>query len=327
MNTNQPTATGSSKVGDILSGFGAYLQRRAADGDPSNATLKAYEGEAGRFVAWCMASGLNPLTLTEDDLIDYRKSLIAQGYSRDTIALKLAAVRRLYDAAYRRGLRTDNPALLVKAPRARTAREDRVKFLPLDGLKQVLAAPEGDAPRAIRDRAMLALMGVHGLRVAEVAGLRMGDLDLRVGILHVLGKGRKTRQVYLTDNTKSALSEWVAVRKSAALPRIDEVFVVVGNHHNGEPISERGIRWLVDDYLSDLGLKGQGVSCHSLRHSAATWARAGGAKLDAIAAMLGHSHIGTTQTYAAIVDKIKDNPARFLEALLAARGGPGTCDV
>ncbi len=81
-------------------------------------------------------------------------------------------------------------------------------------------------------------------------------------------------------------------------------------------MSARAIRYLVDKHLEALGLKAEGVSCHSLRHSAATWARAGGAKLDAIGGMLGHASIQTTTVYAKIVDRMSENPAQFLENLL-----------
>ena len=81
-------------------------------------------------------------------------------------------------------------------------------------------------------------------------------------------------------------------------------------------MTARAIRARVNKYLSALDLKSRGVSCHSLRHSAATWARAGGAKLDAIAGMLGHSDVNTSRVYAQIVDRMTENPARFLEAML-----------
>ena len=80
--------------------------------------------------------------------------------------------------------------------------------------------------------------------------------------------------------------------------------------------SDCSIRSLVDGYLEPVGLKTEGISCHALRHSAATWARAGGAKLDAIADMLGHSSTTTTQVYAQIVDRMTENPARYLEELM-----------
>jgi integrase/recombinase XerC len=83
-------------------------------------------------------------------------------------------------------------------------------------------------------------------------------------------------------------------------------------------MSTRAVRYLVDGYLDDLGLKHEGVSCHSLRHSAATWARAGGAALDALAGMLGHASVTTTQVYAQIVDRMIENPARYIEAMIGS---------
>ena len=85
----------------------------------------------------------------------------------------------------------------------------------------------------------------------------------------------------------------------------------------GEVFRE-AIRHLVDRYLDSLGLKAEGISCHALRHSAATWARAGGAKLDAIAGMLGHTSTDTTRIYAKIVDRMAENPAAYLDAVLGS---------
>jgi site-specific recombinase XerD len=160
-------------------------------------------------------------------------------------------------------------------------------------------------------------MGIHGLRVAEVASLKLEDLDLATGTIKVMGKGQKARKVYLTEQTTAVLTAWLNLRPDVALSDTRTVFVVVGHRATGTSISDRATRFLVDGYLDQMGLKEAGISCHSLRHSAATWARAGGAKLDAIADMLGHSSTTTTQVYAQIVDKISENPARFLEAAMA----------
>jgi site-specific recombinase XerD len=159
-------------------------------------------------------------------------------------------------------------------------------------------------------------MGVHGLRVSEVAGLKLDDLDLNEGVVTVLGKGRKVRTVYLTDQTTQVLAAWLEVRGNVALDGVHALFVVVGPNGPGTAIGSRGIRYLVDKYLEELGLKAEGISCHALRHSAATWSRAGGARLDAIAGMLGHTSVTTTGVYAKIVDKIAENPARYLEELM-----------
>lgn len=106
------------------------------------------------------------------------------------------------------------------------------------------------------------------------------------------------------------------VRGTIASGEVHAFFVVVGPNGTGTALTTRGIRYLVDKYLAALGLKADGISCHALRHSAATWARAGGARLDAIAGMLGHANITTTSIYARLVDRMTENPARYLEAMM-----------
>jgi site-specific recombinase XerD len=305
-------------AGGLLTDFGEFLRLNVADGDAKATTLRNYRAQAKQFLQWCNEKGLDPAQATEKDIRAYRRHLVDQDYTRGTIAFKLAVVRRLFDAAQWRGLRMDNPAKGIKAPKDKTAREERVKFLPLEGLKSLLVAPQGDGTKARRDRAILALMGIHGLRVAEVAGLEVGDLDLGAGVLAVTGKGDKTRTIYLIPRTVAALADWLEVRPAIARADTTALFVAVGPRAAGSSLSSRGIRAMVDRYLGAVGLKAEGISCHALRHSAATWARAGGAKLDAIAGMLGHANVTTTQVYAQIVDKMTENPAHYLEALMGA---------
>jgi site-specific recombinase XerD len=308
----RPTTT------DIMVDFAKFLRLHTADGDASPATIRSYYGNAAQFVAWCTERGVNPATATEEDIATYRRELVAQ-YQTGTVAVKLAAIRRLYEAAVWRGLRQDNPAAGLKAPKDRTQRAERIKFLPLDGLRRLLEAPTGDDPAAVRDRAILTLMGRHGLRVSEVAGLTIDSADFDAGTVKVLGKGRKMRIIYLIESSADALRAWLDIRESVANQGEPALFVALDRAHKGGGMSARAIRYLVDNYLADLGLKAEGISCHSLRHSAATWARAGGAKLDAMADQLGHASTDTTRIYARIVDKMTENPAKFLEAMLAAQ--------
>jgi site-specific recombinase XerC len=124
----------------------------------------------------------------------YRRELVAQ-HKVGTVAVKLAAIRRLYEAAVWRGLRQDNPAAGLRAPKDRTARAERIKFLPLEGLRRLLDAPKGDDPAAVRDRAILALMGRHGLRVSEVAGLTVDAVDFDAGTIRIFGKGQSPQSL------------------------------------------------------------------------------------------------------------------------------------
>jgi len=300
---------------DLLGAFAAFLRLNVAEGDASPETVRTYWSQVNQYVAWCRERGVDPALASEQDLLEYR-AWLAGRYTRATVATKLAAIRRLYQAAVWRGMRPDNPAAGLRPPKERTAREEKVKFLPLEGLKRLLQAPQGDGPKARRDRAMLALMGVHGLRVSEVASLNVDDVDLGRGRVTVTGKGRKTRTVYLTEQTTQGLSDWLEVRGDVAVEGEQALFVSLHRPDPGTRMSARAIRYLVDGYLKRLGLKGEGISCHSLRHSAATWARAGGAALDALAGMLGHASVTTTQVYARIVDRMTENPARYLEAMM-----------
>jgi site-specific recombinase XerD len=200
-----------------------------------------------------------------------------------------------------------------------------VRFLPLEGLKRLLDAPRGDGLRAVRDRAILALMGVHGLRVGEIVALDVADLDLNAGTVSVPGKGGKRRTVYLVDISRQRLTDWLAVRERAAGEGETALFVAVdrAKRFTGRRMTRRAVEALTDRYLERLGLKRGGISCHSLRHSAAVWARAFGAAVDALADMLGHASVDTTRIYARIVNRMQENPARFLEAALGeAENGP-----
>jgi site-specific recombinase XerD len=318
MGTTELTPTNRADLAPtgILEAFAAFLRLNVAQGDASPETIRAYHRHAGQYVAWCAAQGIAPAEASEHDLEAYRRALVETGQTRATIAGKLAAVRRLYAAATWRGLRHDNPAEGLRAPRERTARAERIRYLPLDGLRRLLAAPDMTKARGKRDAAALALMGLHGLRVAEVCALRLEDLDLDTGTARVLGKGRKERRVFLIAHTTAAIRVWLGVRDRIARPGVAAVFLALDHRTHGMAMTTRAIRRVVDGYLAQSGMKAEGVSCHSLRHSAATWALAGGAKLEAIGDMLGHSSRDTTALYARIVDRMASNPARYAAEML-----------
>lgn len=307
-----PKATVVALQVDLMAAFADFLRLDVAQGDASPATIRTYYGQVQRFVEWCESQGIGPANATIEDVKQYRASLIEQGYARATIASRLNTLRRFFDMAVGNGLRPDNPVVGVKAPPDRTAQSEQVKWLPLTAIQQILRAPDNQTPIGIRDRAILALLALHGLRVMEVVTLDAGDVDLEAGIVSVMGKGKKRRVILLVPQSQAIIEKWGVER--AEFTAMGETAFFVSLHHPepGTRISRRGVRKRVDYYLQDLGLKREGISCHALRHSFATLARAAGAELDAISQSLGHASVVTTQVYSDIVDKARHNPARFL---------------
>jgi len=312
----------------------AFLRLNLAGGDASPSTIRAHLSHFRQFRTWCDEQCIVPAMATVDDLKAYRRHLVEmpytdrrsgrqRHYTRATVARKLETLRRVYDAATSWGLRPDNPAAGLKAPRDATRLDDLTRFLPLARFQALLDSPDNSGIKGRRDRAILALMGYHGLRVSSVAGLSMDgvDLDADPPTLRVLSKGGKQQVVYLTEHTAAILADWLATRDQAA--RLSEpcTFVALDHRTRGRGMTSRALRYLVDGYLARLGLKGEGVSCHSLRHSFATWSLAGGAKLLAVSDALGHAQVTTTQRYAKIADHIRENPTRYLEGLLNREAG------
>lgn len=321
MNDRAMIKTGDLTRQDLLAAFADFLRLDVAQGDASPETIRNYTGQVMSFLTWCEGQRIHPALVTDGDLKEYRKDLVAQGYARSTVAAKLNAVGRFYAMAQARGYRPDNPAQGIKAPKDRTDRAERVKWLPLAAIQAILDAPDLETVKGKRDRAMLALLALHGLRVSEVARLEMADLDLEAGKVSVLGKGQKRRSVLLVGRSKATLVDWLVIRSQAAQENETAVFVSLRDRLNGNQgtgLTRRAIRKTVDGYLEALGLKREGVSCHSLRHSFATLSRAAGAKLDALAQAMGHSSVTVTQVYADIVDREAENPARFLVGALEA---------
>jgi site-specific recombinase XerD len=305
----------------LLEAFQEFMRLDVAQGDASPETVRTYWGQVQAFVAWCEEERIEPSLASHDDLKAYRSALIEDDYARSTIAGRLNSVRRFYEMARARGFRHDNPAEGLKAPRDLSEGTARVKWLPLGAVQRLLDAPDATQATGIRDRAILLLLTVHGLRRMEVARLQIDDLDLEGLAISILGKGRKRRRVPLVEETTAAIKAWLELRAGLAAPRETAVFVATHGGGNGGPghaMSRRSINRLVDGYLEHLGLKRDGISCHALRHSYATLSLAAGARLDVISRTLGHASVTTTQVYADIIDIAAQNPARFLVGALEA---------
>lgn len=299
------------KTLDVNATIEEFLRLEVAAGKASPNTIRNYKNGIRDFLAWCKSNNLNPLELKHEDIIRYRENLNSR-LAPATVALKLQAVRRFYEAMISHNMAVNNPAKLVKAPKDNTAREEKIKYIRAVDITALLKSVDTQSAKGKRDKAMLALMVIHGLRASEVSGLDCLDLDNET--LSVLGKGRKKRTIYLIPKTVNLLVAWLAVRESES----KYVFVNFARSRSSVRgrLTTRSIERVVDFYLNESGLKKEGVSCHALRHSFATLALSEGASLEAIRDSLGHASVKTTEVYAKVLDKERNNPALKLINLL-----------
>jgi site-specific recombinase XerD len=301
----------------ILELFDAWMKLDVGNGRASPLTLISYRSDVRQHLSWLAPQGITPAAVTPFTLKAYRAHLGTQ-YKVTTVGRKLASIRHFYQMAQAHGFLPTNASYGLKSRGDPTEQSERIKYLTLMDLKALFAATEtAREPAAqFRDKCILALMAIHGLRVCEVSRLDLADVDLEAGEageLSVLGKGEKRRKARLTDETRLALEKWLAVRR---LMHADSPALFLALSGPAERISTRGLRAMTDGYLVKIGAKKPGVSCHALRHTYATQTLAAGASLLAISGSLGHSSVTTTQVYAQIVDKARNNPAKFLVGLL-----------
>ena len=161
-------------------------------------------------------------------------------------------------------------------------------------MQKLLAAPRGDEPTTLRDRALLEVMYACGLRASETIGLELADIDLREGFLRARGKGSKERLVPLGRQAIAAISAYLRGGRPKLVGERHEPKLFV--NFRGGPLSRQGLYKIVQRHARAAGLAGQ-MSPHTLRHSFATHLLAGGCDLRAVQEMLGHADISTTQMY------------------------------
>jgi integrase/recombinase XerC len=206
---------------------------------------------------------------------------------------KLAAIRAFYRFAKRRGWVKTSPAARIRSiqvPRKLP------KVLDVDEMTALLKAPDGNTSLGLRDRALLELLYATGMRVSELTGLDMDDLDLNERVVRVLGKGQKERLVPFGKRARKALHEYFPAREGLlARSKQPAPYAVFLNRFGGR-LSDRSVRRLLDRAIVRAGVL-YNVSPHVLRHTFATHLLSGGADLRSIQELLGHSSLSTTQGY------------------------------
>jgi len=269
-----------------------YLENLTREG-ASTHTIAAYSADLRQFLAYLSPPDLAPPEPQEIDLLILREWLAAlyrDNLEAVSIRRKLAAVRGLFRFMLREGVVKVNTARLVRTPKAPRKLPEVMTAEQTNRLLDDVAAGKLERPFPARDRAIFELLYGCGLRVSELAGLNLEDLDRAEGWLRVRGKGRKERQVPLPGQAADALERYFAER-----PVVRDQPAVFLNHRGGR-LTVQGIRLIVKMYATYLA-GDPSIHPHSFRHAYATHLLADGADLRAIQELLGHARLSTTQKY------------------------------
>ncbi len=218
-----------------------------------------------------------------------------------TLGRKVACLRSFYRHLRREGLIEHDPTADLHGPR-KTQRLPRV--LTRDEVARLLREPKGTEPLALRDRALLEVMYASGLRVSEVTGLELADIDLDEGMLCARGKGSKERLVPVGRQAIAALGAYCTRGRPLLLGARSESKLFVNRRGSG--LTRQGLYKIVQGHARGAGLEAR-MSPHTLRHSFATHLLAGGCDLRSLQEMLGHADLATTQVYTHLsAERLKD---------------------
>lgn len=237
------------------------------------------------------------VTANPDRIRAFLAHLGEQQYSPATMARKIATLRSFYKWADRRGVSRSNPMTAIRTPRQG---KRLPKAITVEQIERLLSAPSDADVLGRRDRAMLETLYSTGIRVSELVGLRMSDLDLPGEALHVRGKGKKERVVPLGSHAVTSIQRYMDMLKAdprfgaAARAGSSEMPLFLNKH--GGRLSSRSVRRKIDKYLKQVGLDPT-ISPHTLRHSFATHLLDNGADLRSVQELLGHQSLSTTQVY------------------------------
>jgi integrase/recombinase XerC len=289
----------------LKSELGAFLEHLRLNRNASAHTAAAYESDVTQFLDFAAQQlgtpNLAPGNLELGTIRAFMAELYRQGHARTSVARKLSALRAFGRYLRREGLIETDPASLAASPK----RERKVPaHLTIDEMERLLDMPDVSDPLGCRDRAILELFYASGLRLSELVGLDLEDVNLRARMVRVMGKGAKERLVPFNSATEKSIRDWLKVRGAlrgnrAATPSAksrtrnrEPLFL----NFRGARLTGRSVQRLVARYVASCSTR-FGISPHALRHSFATHLLQRGADLRAIQELLGHVQLSTTQRY------------------------------
>jgi integrase/recombinase XerC len=286
----------------VTNEIGEFLDSLTYERNVSANTIAAYRDDLESFIGFLcndyLTLGRDHLELRRVDHLAvraYLAHLSRRKLSRATVARHLSALRTFFKYLVREGVVEANPARTVATPK-------KEKHLPAvmqtSDVALLIEQPDVSTTLGLRDAAWMELLYASGLRISELVGIDIDDVELRARLVKVHGKGSKERIVPFGSKAEEALRNYLAVRgQLSADPDEQAVFV----NYRGGRLTTRSVRRLFDGYLRKASLRA-GISPHTMRHSVATHLLNAGADLRGIQELLGHASLSTTQKYTHLND-------------------------
>ena len=286
-----------------------FLDMMSAERGAGANTLAAYRRDLVDFAGQLSAKGVDPAKAGREQVRAFLAGLSTSGMAASTQARKLSALRQFYGFLYAEGIRSDDPTQTIAAPQARRPLPKILSGEDLEAMLQVAARDV--SPQGLRLSVIVEMLYGGGLRVSELAGMRLAAVAGKGEFIRVTGKGQKERLSPLSPSARAALDAYLAVRQSF-VPEQDKNNRYLFASRGAEGfLTRRRFHQLLKDLAVKSGIDPAKVSPHVLRHAFATHLVEGGADLRSVQTLLGHADIATTQIYTHVA---RDHLTRVVRA-------------
>jgi integrase/recombinase XerD len=283
---------------EITPAISLFLTHVKVEKGLSPNTVSAYQRDLAKFNVFAQKRKLTLPGVTRDDLVDFLAGMYREKLESRTVARHLVSMRNFFRFAQVQDLITTDPSLNLESPKIRRTLPG---YLRLEEVERLLTQPDAKTSSGLRDRAMLEVLYSTGLRVSELIGLRVTDLDAKVGCIRCIGKGDKERIVPAGRKALSMVEKYLREARPKLLGNGVSSQALFVNRRGGS-LSRVGVWKILSAYGRRAGLR-VALTPHMLRHSFATHLLERGADLRSVQLMLGHADISTTQIYTHVVEE------------------------
>lgn len=279
----------------------AFLNYLSVERGLSRNTIISYREDLNAYTNFLLKGHIDALSRTSrNDITNFMLSQKDRGLAANSVARRLAAIRMFYRFLVRERILKDDPSILIDSPKLWKKIPETLSVNEADAL---LGAPNIRDKQGIRDRAILETLYATGMRVSEAVNLKLADVNLDIGFLRCIGKGKKERIIPLGGKAINSIKRYLESGRPKLLKNKEPEFLFLNRF--GRRISRQSYWKIIKKYAKETRIK-KPIRPHTLRHSFATHLLERGADLRSVQEMLGHSNISTTQIYTHInKDRLK----------------------